>query len=447
MKKIVILFILCFSTTSFAAAPKVLFSDMTDAPVTGWEGSSTKGAAVSIWGLNFGTSRGASYVTIAGQNLTSSSDYAEWGATTNPTTARGLQRITFWLNSSMSLGDTTISVTTSEGTSQTVPFYTRNTGNIYFVSTSGNDNNNGQTVATAWRHPYKARGTLNAGDAAYFKAGVYNSEDHWDSVIMFKNDSAEHAIGVANNSATFTSYPGEVAQLGDNTRQYVIRHQGYTPADRWNYWTFSKFIMRSSENTTNFGMDGPGTSTHVRFIGNDISTTLNGQYGLLVEGQSGLSYLYLYGNYIHDLGVDTRGQTASRQSYPIYLAGYGPNDHIYVGWNELAYNSFSRGMQVYGHLINDTMEYLYVHDNSIHDNALTGIVFGGGDGGSYYTYLRHSYFYNNIVYHNGLDTSSGGWSGIFVGGGLSWGGPSEYLYIYNNTFYDHTWGCFQNGWA
>ncbi|KKQ21706.1 MAG: hypothetical protein US37_C0009G0001, partial [Candidatus Moranbacteria bacterium GW2011_GWF2_37_11] len=85
---------------SAASFPVLLFSDLTDAPVSGWEGSPTKGAAISIWGRNLGTERGSSYVTIGGVNLTNDSDYAEWGATTNPTTASGQQRITFWLNSS-----------------------------------------------------------------------------------------------------------------------------------------------------------------------------------------------------------------------------------------------------------------------------------------------------------------------------------------------------------
>ncbi|KKP70682.1 MAG: hypothetical protein UR69_C0003G0020 [Candidatus Moranbacteria bacterium GW2011_GWE2_35_2-] len=86
---------------SAASFPVLLFSDLTDAPVSGWEGSPTKGAAISIWGRNLGTERGSSYVTIGGVNLTNDSDYAEWGATTNPTTASGQQRITFWLNSSL----------------------------------------------------------------------------------------------------------------------------------------------------------------------------------------------------------------------------------------------------------------------------------------------------------------------------------------------------------
>jgi len=145
MKKIIILsafFLMLSSLPVLAAAPVVLFSDLTDGPRSGWNGSSSKGAAVTIWGLNFGSARGTSYISIAGQGLNSSADYAEWGVITN--NARGLERITFFLNSSCATGSQTISVTTSEGTSNTLPFYVRTTGNIRFVDhTNGNDSNNG----------------------------------------------------------------------------------------------------------------------------------------------------------------------------------------------------------------------------------------------------------------------------------------------------------------
>lgn len=122
------------------AGPVLFFSDLTDGPTSGWEGSATKGAAVSIWGNNFGTTRGTSYITVCGQQLTSASDYAEWAVvnTLSPgqdpnddlayQSARGLERITFWLNSNMQTGPGTITVTTADGASQSIPFYCRNTG-------------------------------------------------------------------------------------------------------------------------------------------------------------------------------------------------------------------------------------------------------------------------------------------------------------------------------
>jgi len=428
--------------TSYAAIPAIFFSDLTNGSVCGWEGSQTKGAAITIWGVNLGPSRGSSYITVGGRNLTTDSDYAEWGAMTNPATARGLQRITFWLNSSMSLGSTNISVTTSDGTSQPIPFYTKSTGNIYFVSPNGNDSHNGKSVANAWRNPSKARGTLQAGDVAYFKSGIYKNIDNWGSVIDFWVDN--HNNGSVNNGISLVSFPGEVAQLGDNSTQYVLDHHG-SGGDVLSYWTFSKFIMRSNMNVTNWGMDGPGSDDHNRFVGNDISTTAGGKTILEFSGQQGgQTYLYILGNMIGDAGVDTRGQLASTKGYSIYMAGYGAHDYIFIAWNELAYNTMGRGIQVYAHTVHDSIDHLYIYGNSIHDNAFNGAVLGGGDGGggSYnYQYVKRLYFYNNIVFNNGMDNTNSKWAGIHLGG-VGWGNTSGDYYIYNNTFHNNTAGAY-----
>ena len=62
------IFILVFLPEGVLAQdePVLLFSDMTDGPISGWEGSATKGAAVSIWGNYFGSNRGSSTVTVCG---------------------------------------------------------------------------------------------------------------------------------------------------------------------------------------------------------------------------------------------------------------------------------------------------------------------------------------------------------------------------------------------
>ncbi|MDO8748641.1 MAG: right-handed parallel beta-helix repeat-containing protein, partial [Candidatus Omnitrophota bacterium] len=103
-------------TAAFAVSPTLYFSDLIDGPKTGWNGSATKGAAVTIWGKNFGYTRGSlNYVTVGGVNLTADSDYAEWGVTTN--NARGMERITFWLKNNCVDGAGTISVTVDGVTS------------------------------------------------------------------------------------------------------------------------------------------------------------------------------------------------------------------------------------------------------------------------------------------------------------------------------------------
>src|SRR5262245_8068467 len=123
-----------------AASPVLYFSDLTWGPRTGFEGSAQRGAAVTVWGANLGSTRDSSYITVNGARLTADTDYAEWGFI-GP--ARGLQRITFWLNSGCSDGPGSIIVTVNGLDSNALPF-TVSAGTIYFVATDGDNGNDGR---------------------------------------------------------------------------------------------------------------------------------------------------------------------------------------------------------------------------------------------------------------------------------------------------------------
>jgi len=448
---------IAMASPSFAEAPSLFFSDMTDGPVTGWEGSAAKGAAVSVWGLNVGSTRGTSTVKVCGVTLNNDSDYAEWGATTTPTTARGLQRITFYLNSSMLIGDGTISVTTPSGTSTTIPFHCRAQGSnkIYFVARTGSDSNNGLSTSTPWLTASKVRGTLTAGDVAYFRTGVWN-EDDGNNTVIYWNDingsSRNHNNGTVNKSITLASYPGEVAQLGDSSRGFVIRHSWH---DVLNYWTLSKFTMRSNQELTYWmGGNQPMSDDNFRVIGNDLSTTYGVGLGSILTfsgGANGETNLYVLGNWIHDAGSDTRGQIPVHRAYGIYLQGEGFHDNVEIAWNEIAYQARGRGIQLYGHTTTDSADNIKIHDNFIHHNSMTGAILSGGDGGTgtdgtsgrNYVFTKNVYFYNNIVSSNGDNTAAEGAGSIYNAvliGGVGWGGNAGNFYLYNNTFYNNKEG-------
>ncbi len=451
------IFTLGVANASFAATPTVFFSDLTDGLVSGWEGSGTKGAAISIWGLNLGSTRGTSYVTVGGVNLTSDTDYAEWGVINignseydGYNSARGLQRTTFWLNSSMALGDTTITVTTEDGTSRTIPFHTRNTGNIYFLSPLGDDGNDGQTAATAWRNPDQARRTVVAGDTVYFKAGVYDKVDSsttTTTVLALVNTN--HANGTKNNSIAFTSYPGEFANFGTAANGSVIRHKGKT-GDHMAYWTFSKFIFRASGNVTNWGLQiENGSDDNTRFIGNDCSTMLGGASIMKFSGQSGgQTNLYVLGNYIHDAGNDYRGDTIPSHSYGIYLQGFGIHKNVYIGYNEVSHILYGRAIQNYGHTVNDWCDNVNIYNNYLHHVSQNACVLSGGDkrdctgdaaqGDCEYSFVRHLDFFNNVVVNNSpIDK----WAALNIGGVASGSHGGTYR-VLNNTFYMNGNGAF-----
>lgn len=438
----------------------VYFSDLTDGVITGWEASATKGAAVTIWGNNFGDSRGTSYVTCGGQNLILDGSYGEWGATTNPTVARGMQRITFWLNSSMSVGATTISVTTADGTSNTIAFFTRELGSnyIYFISTpTGSNTNNGLRDTDEgggvgpWLDCNKARSTLDTGDACYIRTGTYTFEynhdggDSYHGMFYFSAGGGVHNNGTANNSISVAAYPGEAVQLGGNydsgeTVGHIIKSIT-DDGSILSYWTFSKFIMRSMQRAAFISVN-TNKGSNLRIIGNDMQTYWSeggGYSATAVHGSA--DHFYWYGNYVHDLGVDYRGsgQSLLFHSYPLYVEGFGNPDYIYVGWNEMCYGVYSRGLQIYGHLATDTVDHIYVHDNYSHDNGCTGLLVGGGDPttGPDYEFVGTAYIYNNIIDTNGYPTYH--FEGMRIGGGGSGDHGGNY-YIWNNTFYNNDGG-------
>jgi hypothetical protein len=464
MKTWVMLLVLLVPMKVYAANPAVFFSDMTDAPTTGFDGSTTRGAAVSIWGVNFGAARGTSTVTVCGVTLDQASDFVEWSATTIPYVSRGMQRITFFLKSTMNTGASTIQVTTSSGISNAVPFYCRPLGSnhIYFLAPSGKDSNNGTSTSAPWASPSKVR-SLQAGDIAYFRAGTYTTIDDRENVIDFWSNN--HGNGTANNSISIASYPGEVAQLGDYTVECSIGHNGpYNGIglDIWSYWTFSKFNFRNkycAVGTTD------GQDDHIRFVGNDGRTGYGPEGDQkhifdIYAGRGGESNLYFYGNYAHHCGTDTDDQMPNDQGYPLYIEGSVPgtdcsgypncghHTNIDIGWNEFAFCKWGRGMQIYGHQVFDQVDQVYVHDNWIHDNGRTGAILGGGDfhgdpnaSAPYpYRFVKNIYFYNNILYNNGdPDYVPGGYPCLLMGGEY-WGSLGGNWYIYNNICYHSSGG-------
>lgn len=279
-----------FAGLSDAAGPKILFSDVTDAPTSGWERSSTKGAAVTIWCRNIGSSRGSSYVTVSGVKLTDSSDYAEWGETTQPTVPIGMQRITFFLNATIPIGgsfpNTEISVTTAEGKSNSIPFHTRALGSnrIYFIDVvNGAEENDGLTAASAKKTTGWARANLKAGDIAYIRdSGIpYTSENSHDDdtanyqfckggLFSFCDYSggggvSNHNNGVQGKSISVLAYPGESPQMTPLTSDGAASFMR-TVWEELEYWTFAKFTvngLRPMDNKENVFPPYSGYLKHI----------------------------------------------------------------------------------------------------------------------------------------------------------------------------------------
>jgi hypothetical protein len=323
----------------------------------------------------------------------------------------------------MATGSGTITVTTSEGTSDSIPFFARAIGSnhIYFIATDGNDGNDGLTTATPWATTVKLRG-LTAGDVCYYREGTYTDTDYAGfSVVMYVVNNSNHASGIENKSISIASYPGEVAQIGDASINISVNMGQYAVLD---YWTFSKFMYRAVMRP--FWVNQDSTSNdNIRIVGCDGSSLgpVGGAVCFTFSGDQ--TNFVFYGNHAHDAGVANRGDTAADalRSYALYFGGNGFHDGIDIGWNEFSWCENGR-VQFYGHEAGDYIDNLSFHDNYVHHNGLHGVMMGGSDAADYF--MQTVEFYNNIIAFNGTRSDHlGGGVGFYEGD----------FYIYNNVFY------------
>jgi len=324
----------------------LLYSSAKAGPNQGWARSPIRGAAVSIWGKNFGGARGSSFVKVGGMVLTNDSDYAEWGATTNPTTAKGFQRITFWLNSSMPAGDTTgISVTVNGVQSNTLPFKIDNTGVIRFVDgTNGNDSWDGLYPDNSlggsqgpWKTPFMYLQRPGTGPGAFFymRGGTYTaifdpSSGHPAQALVgyFEEGGTNCNVyyptidGTDALRYTVTSYPGELAtflnaEISNMSSYWTLTNFRWTATTpTWtvslgNEWSMCADCQRRSTGLDIIGMQFDGTQHHVVHSFGDN--------------------FHILANYIDTIPV-TYSSFDITTSYPLYLSG---GDGLLVADNEI----------------------------------------------------------------------------------------------------------------
>jgi hypothetical protein len=373
----------------------LFFSDLTSGPKTGWEGSATQGAAVSVWGKSFGTSRGSSFITVNGVQLTQDPSYAEWGTVGEAAgVAKGTERITFWLNNQCQDGAGTISVTVDGTASNTLPFYVR-AGRILFVSrTSGNNSNNGQYASPVggangpWQTLPYAGGAIGPGDLLYIRAGTYSEADNYGSVLMLRMSFN----GTPNNETTIAGYPAELPVLDANPNgdsgaiRNVYENTGYT--------TISKLRVLPPSMAIRLNQS---TLSHYRLIGL-VADGLNKTYptastwGGTIDIHD-ISNIIVYGCIVHDWGRD-------KYDHALYVGqnndGWNQSNFD-IGWNEV----HDLGTEVSGLYIHpkDTdagqgvTDMVYLHDNVVYNLWHGGIFINSR--------VRNAWVYNNILYNNG----------------------------------------------
>ncbi len=437
MKKIVLLSLFIWFTllsSAYAVVPVLNFSDITSGPKTGLGDGVGEGAIVTIWGQNLGDTQGASTIQFIDSaavswNITTYSHVYYWCKADGGTSGGGpaelysshrMQEIAFSIPSEVADGAGTITVTVGGQTSNTLPFTIR-AGNIYYVSTAGNNANAG-----SWAAPWRtvswsagAAGKMAAGDIVYI-VGTYTEA----TIYVHKNNQ-----GTAASPISMIVYPGATS-----TSEGVMNYDsnGCDPATTGGaeYWNYSKLRI-----VVDVG-DGIIPAGHARVVGLEVTDTICAW--TMASGPLGGSYRLFggqkfFGNYVHDNGcewtqakIDETGQAIihGHATYSTNRCG-SPIDAPEFAWNYFKDNQQANGIHLY-----DASPY----------GDLTG------------TYKVHHNVINGQVNH-GIDVNSSGWSqpmewycnliinagktntGYTANGSLIRieGGGTSYIKIYNNT--------------
>ena len=361
-------------------APVIFFIDLTSGPNSGGESvSGVAGAYVTIYGNNFGAAQGSSTITWNGLTCLR---VVSWGQQW-----QWYQKIVAQLGSSCTpgTGNFVVTVNGQASTSDTshgdtgAAFTVRSTGNIYCVSTSGNNSNSGK-FPNCWSSiPYAVHGgTTVAGDIIYVENGVQQTtQDTYSASVALINSGG----GTASMPLALVAYPGATVTVGSSTTNYGFFFPaigGYSG----NNWTIAGI---TTIGVTAFALnwyDG------VRLIANDASCPNGNGSTACVQSDGGTNYR-LYGNNIHDAGFSSTIKTY----HAIYWSTTG--NHTWMGWNTVANVQGCRGIQFYSYTSPDMFD-LHVHDNLIHDVRCDGINFStvNPDAGTVEAY-------NNVMYNVG----------------------------------------------
>lgn len=394
--------LLGLAAAAFGQTPRIFFTDLESGPNTG--GENNNGVFVTIYGTNFGSSRGSSTVTVGGAEV---AGYKLWG-----TRHLWYQKITVQIGPNARTGQ--IVVRTGNGTSNGVPFTVR-AGNIYFVATNGNDSNNG-SFTSPWRSVTKGANSIQAGDTVYVMNGVSQTATQSYASTLPVGDS-----GRAGAPLALIAYPGATVTIGTLNVAFGLR----TPAisgGPFSYWTVAGMTIRGTTAIDTKGVTG------WRIIGNDLSCP-NGGGPTACLHTTDTTNSQVFGNIDHDSGG---GAESDMKLFHRFYFSTNSNN-LDIGWNEIYGGKANRGIQFYS--TGGSAQYgLSVHDNYIHDVRGDGINFATVDAGR-----GKVEAYNNLIVNAGTGPDPGDISNYACV--LVNGSSSGAVQLYNNTFY----GCGARG--
>jgi len=139
--------------------------------------------------------------------------------------------------------------------------------------------------------------------------------------------------------------------------------------------------------------------------------------GVVIGIAGNSAHLKIFGNLLRD-----NGGAGDLAGHGFYVQGFGTNQDVDFGWNQIRDQRGRRAIQVFGHADGDRMDNIRIHDNLISGSVRENILLGGSDGNT--DVLGTVYVYNNIIV--GSDDQ-----------GLRVNDPQGTVVIQNNVFYNN----------
>jgi Bacterial Ig-like domain (group 3)/Chitobiase/beta-hexosaminidase C-terminal domain/NHL repeat len=425
--------------------PVIKFTDVQSGPATGGEGGN--GIYLTIFGYNFGSSQGASTVTINGTPV---AQYLAWESAG----VGNLEKIGVQIAAGTTTGPIVVNVGGSSSVSN--PTFTVRAGNIWFIGPGVDNSVPGSSCATilakgidgatpnsysnpwgltsnssvpdssgaqtTYRTPFTYASCISPGDTLVFLNGV--NYTYFDGRGWHASLTANEVTTTATSFFTFMARPGATVQLGGTGYAF----KGFV--DLSSGWTvISGLGLNGSYNPS--GGTAYQPSPYDRLVGNTITCpNCDGAAGAVNMTTGNV----VYGNVISNVSVSANGGQGAGK---LYHAVYDEGSNTEFAWNRisntLSYNGFQLNQGGNG---GPGYYNVSAHDNDIADVEGSCINLSTIDPA--YGYIQ---VYNNVMHHCGLQLSYGGSSGdphscLAIKGYSTDTTGSGTAYIYNNTMYD-----------
>lgn len=327
---------------------------------------------------------------------------------------------------------------------------------IYYVSTTGNDNNSGD-FNSPWRTIQKAANTLKSGETVYVRGGVYS-----ENVTITSSGSKE------NGMIQFVNYMDEVPIIEGNELRLTSYNQALILLSNVNYVKIKGFEIRNLK-TSNQSVDPAGIrvyngGSNIQLVENNIHHIENNSnkgnaHGIHVLGNtaSPITNIIIDNNQVHHLtlgksesltlsgNIDgfeiTNNKVYENNNIGIELAGYygacstpcvDQTRNGLVSGNTVYHIDSSKnpaygtGVHAAAGIYADGATNIVIEKNHVYKNDF-GIELASEKQGKYTSHI--------IVRNNYIHNSYG--SGITLGGASSSNGGAVNNLIINNTFIEN----------